>query len=189
MNNTRLLNGVNIFNAIGFQVGWFVCVTTSSLLGLIFTSIFITFHLYLIRRYAKEFFLKKEICWILIIFIIGFLIEMLFFSLGILYEDIQNPYFTYFITSPLWIICLWLLFATALRTSLAFLFNRPWLAYLATAIMAPWSYFAGSHLNTQVHINKPILLSLAIISIVWVFALWIITYIKHFYFEDIFYDN
>ncbi len=76
MNNTRLLNGVNIFNAIGFQVGWFVCVTTSSLLGLIFTSIFITFHLYLIRRYAKEFFLKKEICWILIIFIIGFLIEM-----------------------------------------------------------------------------------------------------------------
>ncbi|MES2822999.1 MAG: DUF2878 domain-containing protein [Pseudomonadota bacterium] len=189
MSNTKALTGVKIFNAIGFQVGWFVCVTTSNLLSLTFTTIFLAIHLLLIRFYSKEFFLKKEIYWLLIILTIGFLVEMLLFSLGILYEEIQTPYLTYFITSPLWIICLWVLFATALRISLAFLFNRPLLAYLATALMAPWSYFAGSHLNEQVDINKPILLSLAIISMVWVFALWIITHIKHFYFEDIFYDN
>jgi hypothetical protein len=189
MNNKKALSGVKIFNAIGFQIGWVVCVSKTNLFGLTFTIAFLIIHLFLIRLYSREFFLKKEIYWILIILIIGFLIEMLFFSLGVLHTDIKTPYLTYFIISPPWIICLWLLFATALRTSLSFLFNRPWLAYLATAIMAPCSYLAGSHLNTQVDINKPIILSLAIISMVWVCALWVFTHIKHFYFEDIFYDR
>ncbi len=189
MSNNKYLHGIKIFNAIGFQIGWFVCVSTINLVGLSFAITFIIIHLILLRCYSNKFLFVKEVSWIFTILTIGFLIETLFFSMGVLYKDIQTPYLTYLITPPFWILYLWLLFATSLRTSLSFLFNKPWVAYLTTAIMAPCSYFVGANLNTHVDINDPLALSIAIISVVWVFALWVITHIKHFYFEDIFYDS
>ena len=183
------LNGIKIFNAIGFQIGWFVCILKENLFSLALTVTLTLTHLLLIHFYKDKLLLKKEIYWLLIVAVIGFVIETLFFSIGVISENTPTLYWTHIITPPLWMVYLWLLFATSLRTSLSFLFNMHWPAYLLTGIIAPCSYFAGSHLNAHVEINEPMALNLAIISVAWVFALWLLKNIKHFYFEDIFYDN
>ncbi len=186
MSSSISLKGINIFNAIGFQIGWFICILKGNFLGLAFAIIFTITQLFLLYLYSDKFLLKKEIFWLMVIIIIGFCIETLFFSSGILYEYIHPAVPMHFVAPPLWIIYLWLLFATALRTSLSFLFNKHWIVYLVTAIAAPSSYFAGDHLNTTVNINEPIAISLVIIGLVWIFTLWIIKNLKHYYFEDIF---
>src|SRR5690606_35510821 len=48
---------------------------------------------------------------------------------------------------PVWLICLWVLFATTVNHSLYWLAPYPWLAALLTGFFAPVSYYAGVQLS------------------------------------------
>jgi Protein of unknown function (DUF2878) len=138
--------------------------------------------------YIRKFSLIKEISWLAAFLAIGFVVEMLFLNAGILIPSrSEKPFFDIFLP-PLWLLCLWLLFATSMRTSLKLLFHKKWLGYLVSLIFAPASYYAGDILNTDIDIGTPLLLNLSIIGVTWLCAMGFIFMMQRYYFEDIFND-
>jgi hypothetical protein len=57
-------------------------------------------------------------------------------------------------TAPLWIIALWMLFATTLRHSLAWLQRRPLVSAACGALGGPLAYFGGARLGALV-VERP----------------------------------
>jgi Protein of unknown function (DUF2878) len=49
--------------------------------------------------------------------------------------------------APVWILAMWVSFATTLNVSLRWLRGRSWLAVLVGAVLAPLAYFAGARLG------------------------------------------
>jgi hypothetical protein len=146
-------------------------------------------HFWLLNRFQQTHNIKKEIIWLLIIVCCGVAIETVFFSAGFLYTNIHSITLGRVIFPPIWLISLWLVFAIAMRTSLSFLFIKPWLSYLLIAITIPLNYKAGASLNNNIGINEPYLVSLGLITVVWVTFLVYIIELKRHFFEDIFNDR
>jgi len=184
-------NAYKIFNAIIFQAGWLICVLTSNVMSLIFTATYIAIHLLFLYCKNKKFSLIREIFWLALFIVLGFICESAFFNSGILYKTDLTSSSTLelslnqFIFPPIWLLCLWALFSISMRTSLLFILNKPLLAYALIIVMSPCSYYAGAKLNTQVDIAQPLILNLSIIGLTWVFVMASIIVIKRHYFKDI----
>ena len=179
-----------ISNAISFQVGWFICILTNTAMSTIFTLSYILSYFIYLYFFTKKPSLKREAFWIGLFIIVGFLCETLFFTSGVLYKTdppLGNNSITFngLIAPPAWLLCLWALFATSMRTSLEFMFRKASLAYVLMFVMAPCSYYAGAKLNTQVEIGQPLILHLFVIGLTWVAAFNCIYSLKHRYFQDI----
>ena len=172
--------------AIAFQLGWFICIMAGNALGLAYTIIFVIAHLIFLKTTLNKVLWLKESLWLLIVFIGGFLLEALTFSAGFLYSKTQPIFFDYLIFPPLWLLNLWLLFAIALRTCLSFVFTAPRIAYFISVVAIPLNYYAGAQLNAEVDVTSPYILSLALISLQWIFLLWCLVQTKRYFFEDIF---
>ncbi len=113
------------------------------------------------------FIVKKRFEWplIAIIAVTGFIVDNALTQLGVF--SFQSPSLLFI---PLWLICLWVLFATTLNHSLDWLKDRLWLAALLGAISGPMSYLAGSKL-ADVSLSSPPLFSLLCISVCWAILL------------------
>lgn len=70
---------------------------------------------------------------------------------------------------PLWMISLWMAFATTINVSLAWLQQRLPLASALAAIGGPLSYYAGARLGGMIF-SEPLWLSIAAIAILWAAA-------------------
>lgn len=168
---------------VAFQIGWFVCVATNNFLSFIYTLLFSAIYLSLAKQPKDS--LYKEFLWIVLVTSLGFILETISFSAGFLYSSAPTKF--YVITfPPLWLVNLWILFAIALRTCLTFVFEKPLLTYLVSSIAIPINYYAGAALNDDVAVNDPYLISLGLISVLWVSLLWLLNSVKRYYFEDIF---
>jgi hypothetical protein len=172
--------------AIAFQIGWLVCIMVGNTLGIAYTLAFILAHFVFLNITLKKVLWFKEILWLLVVFAGGFFLETLIFSAGFLYSKTPPIFFNHLIIPPMWLLNLWLLFALALRTCLSFVFAVPKLTYLISTIAIPLNYYAGTQLNTDVDLNSPYIISLALISLLWVFLLWCLIQTKRYCFEDIF---
>lgn len=179
-------NASKIAYALAFQLGWFACIMAGNTLGVVYTTVFISAHFIFLKLKLNKVLWFKESLWLLVVFISGFIVETLIFSAGFLYLKTPPIFFDHLILPPLWLLNLWLLFALALRTCLSFVFTAPKLTYLISTIAIPLNYYAGTQLNDDVNLNSPYLLSLALISLLWVFLLWCLIQTKHYCFEDIF---
>lgn len=175
-----------IVYAIAFQIGWFICIMARKELVFAYTAIFIFAHVIFLKVNLNKVLWFKEILWLLIVFMGGFILETLVFSAGFLYSKTPPIFLDNFIVPPAWLLSLWVLFALALRTCLAFIFSTPKATYLISIIAIPLNYYAGTQLNTDVNLNHPYILSLAFISLLWVFLLWCLIQAKRYCFEDIF---
>jgi hypothetical protein len=71
--------------------------------------------------------------------------------------------------APLWMLCLWMAFATTLNYSLRWLMRRPVAAALGGAIGGPLAYLAGARLGALELATPAITLSL--IALLWVSAM------------------
>lgn len=172
--------------AVAFQVGWFICILGGNFFSFIYTFIFLTAHFWYLFHNKKM--LSMELLWVFLIFSSGLILETISFSSSFLYSissTSTNP-FKHLIIPPLWLLNLWILFAIALRTCLSFIFTKPILSYLMAFIAIPINYYAGAELNGNVFINRPYMLSLALITLMWVLFLWLLIKLKNSYFEDIF---
>lgn len=171
------------FYAIAFQVGWFVCVATSTFLSFIYTIAFASIYIGLTKRHSTP--LKKELLWIAAVLSLGFVLETISFSVGFLVSTTPIK-FGVIVLPPFWLLNLWVLFAVALRTCLSFVFEKPVLTYLVSSVAIPINYYAGAALNEDVAVNDPYLISLGLISVLWVSLLWLLNSLKRYYFGDIF---
>jgi hypothetical protein len=179
-------NSSKIAYAIAFQLGWFICIMAGNTIGFFYTIIFVAAHFFYLKTALNRVLWFKESLWLLIVFIGGFLLETLTFSAGFLYSRTQPVLFDHLTLPPLWLLNLWLLFAVALRTCLTFVFTSPRITYYISAVAIPLNYYAGAQLNADVDVNHPYILSLALISLQWIFLLWCLIKIKNHCFEDIF---
>lgn len=144
-----------ILNLAIFQAGWIVCVVGGNLYALAYTAIALLIH----HRYVLE----KNSEWKLIamVTLVGCLWDILMAHSGIVhYADAGLP------GIPVWLICLWVLFATTFMHSLSWLSRYLWIAAFLAAVLGPASYWIGSELS-DAYFGTSILTSLVIMAAGW----------------------
>ena len=152
----KLLSNKLLQNALLFQTGWFACVLGGDAIALL--------SLVLICFIHARFFVAKRSEWILITLVLlcGICVDNILAWQGIFsFGDHLNV-----LLIPLWLACLWALFATTLLHSLSWLNNRLLLASAFGALLAPLSYLGGGKL-AGVQLMEPTLLSLIVIGFCW----------------------
>ncbi len=144
------------------QVGWLACAHGAARglpwLGPLTVGIYLVLHLLWIPQRGRE--LKT----ILVTGVLGLGIDSLKKVTGLLtYQPglVEVPWL-----APFWIVAMWMLFASALNTSLKWLQGRYWLAAPLGAIFGPLSYVAGAGLGA-VRFNHSMTLSVAVLALVW----------------------
>jgi len=144
-----------LINLVLFQLGWFVCVLGGNSYAVAFTLIVLLLHRWLVLDNPRE--------WKLIgvIVLVGCLWDTAMAQSGVIrYAD------GFIAGIPLWLICLWTLFATTFMHGLLWLRRFPWLAGLLAGVLGPASYWFGANL-TEAELRVPLYMSLAIMAAGW----------------------
>lgn len=179
---------LKICNAVGFYIGWFVCVTFGNFAAVTFTAAFIAINLFWQHQLNKNLNLKKEIYWLGIVATLGILIDSILFSTNVLVSLTPLTSFYSIIFPPVWLVCLWVLFASSLRISLTWLLRKTALCFLLVALFAPLNYWIGATIVPEIDIPISYVVSLPSISVLWLCFLWLLVTFKQYAFEDIFHD-
>ena len=149
-------------NALLFKIGWWSCVILGSqnqanlafVLGL--CLLMIHFMYVSIHR-------VRDLKVIISITAVGFVIDSLLSYLGV-FQFPQNAENNFF--APIWLVSLWMLFATTLEYSLRKLENKPWSSFLFGFLGGPVSYAAGRGFEILVFPNH-FYISLLIVGLIW----------------------
>jgi hypothetical protein len=152
---TRLSDRV-WFNAAWFQVTW-LCLVLGRENLLPFSAALIILHLVMVRDLWAELLRLSSIA------SIGISIDALLSVTGFFQ-------FTGDAIIPLWLIGLWLVFATTLTRSLAWLARYPALVVGAGALVLPLNYWVGMRLGA-VEFPQSLILTLATMSVLWMVTL------------------
>lgn len=144
-----------IINLGIFQIGWFVCILAGNIAAIIFTAAALLIHGKWLVQQQRE--------WLLIAVLtsVGCLWDYMLARCGLIEFAGGGSYLL-----PLWMVCLWLLFATTVSHSLAWLRRYLWLAALLAAIAAPASYYAGTLISDS-QLTSPIEIPLLVIAAGW----------------------
>lgn len=146
---------LKFFNLLMFQLGWAVCILGGNLMAVIYSVIALLIH----HRYL----VKSKSEWQLIgwVVLVGIAWDSLLVFLGlIIYSH------TGWFSLPVWMVCLWVLFATTFMHSLFWLARLLWLAAISAAIFGPMSYWAGVNLSDASFGASPIT-SMMVIAAGW----------------------
>lgn len=119
-----------VVNGVLFQLGWFGAVLGGNQWALGCLFVFSCLHqTFFVRRYSEWFL-------VLIVAALGISIDSLLFHYSLLVQSGDG-----FI--PLWLACLWCMFALTLCHAFSWLQGRLWLAAVLGGIAGPSSYLAG----------------------------------------------
>jgi hypothetical protein len=156
---------MRLLNFLTFYLGWFACVAGAAngrlWLGPALVIALLALHLYLSGN------LRLEVRLIVLIGLFGFAFDSLLAAAGLYaFEHIgAAPWLC-----PPWMVALWMLFATTLNTSMAWLDRSRVLAAVLGATGGAASYAAGARLGAiDLHANT--LVSLTGIALAWAFAM------------------
>jgi hypothetical protein len=144
-----------IVNLAIFQAGWIVCVVGGDLYAIVYTAIALLIHHWYVLEKNSEWQL------IAIVTVVGSLWDILMALSGMLYYADSG-----FLGIPIWLICLWALFATTFMHSLSWFSRYLWIAAVFAAVMGPASYWFGSELS-DAYFGTPILISLVVMAVGW----------------------
>ena len=138
-----------------FQIGWFCCVIGGDAVAVPATTLILSIH--------AVFFVENQREWLLIagVAAIGWFVDS-----GLTYFSVLEFNVQPILQIPIWLICLWLLFATTLNHSLRWLSHHPLLAPIIAAVCGPLSYLGGSAL-AGVKIAEPLWQSLLLLAVSW----------------------
>ena len=146
--------GSRLLNAALFQLGWFACVLGGDFIAVVVTATILFAHGQLFVLARRE--------WLLIVGValVGIFLDGVWVFSGVLdFPQAQS-------IIPIWLVCLWVIFATSLCHSFYWLQRRLVLASLLGAMAGPSSYLAGAAMAGVV-IAEPRVISIAAISIAW----------------------
>lgn len=144
-----------LINLALFQSGWFICVVGGDVYAIVFTVAALFIHNWLVLSSPVEWKL------ISIVVLVGCLWDVLMAQTGVI--SYGDP--TLF-GIPVWLVCLWLLFATTFMHALFWMNQHLALAVIFAAIFGPASYWAGSKL-TDAELGLPLMTSLLIMAVGW----------------------
>lgn len=151
---------LKLSNFLLFQAGWFVCIFLGDFWAVGITLLIVTLHCYWVVRLSGKSIIN-ELQWIFAVFCCGLLLESLYFG-SVLLVRVDSVAFP-----PIWLLCVWVLFATTIRFSLAWLKPRLLLAAIFAAISAPLSYYAGASISPTVDLVQPATFGLFIVGLTW----------------------
>ena len=143
-----------IANFLLFQATWFVCVLSTESIALYFTCTVLFIHFIAIGSWHKE----KEI--IAICLLLGSTVDSFLGDLNILLFGSEGRII------PLWLACIWVIFGTTIRHSLAWAGRHLILGATVGFFGGPAAYYAGSRL-TDVRLAEPLWQTLLILAITW----------------------
>lgn len=150
-----------LLNFAMFYLGWFACVMGAGRgqlwLGPSAVTALVLLHLYMTPRPVQE------IRLILLTGVFGFAIDTLQASAGLYAFTGTSPAPW---LCPLWMVALWMIFATTLNASMGWLAQRYRLAAVLGALCGPVSYVAGARLGA-IELPAHAGLSLVGIAVVW----------------------
>lgn len=131
-------------NAILFNLAWFaIVVTQSSLLAPAIVAVYLVVHF---RFMGMG---RRELLLVVAVTVFGACVDQLLFQGGVFNLAGQPA------LAPLWLICLWPVFATTLMHAFAGLHNRLFLAVVVGASGGALSYIAGVRL-TDIDFGSPL---------------------------------
>ena len=141
-------------NAALFQAGWWICILGPIEAAIGFTAVYLFAH-------AK--WLLRNTVWqhVVRIVVIGCAMDSFIAFTGILNFGEQRQ------VIPLWLVCIWVMFAPCFFLSLRFLSKLPLVAAATGAIGGTLAYFGGAAIRADVQLGEPILHSVLILAIVW----------------------
>jgi hypothetical protein len=150
-------------NFVAFQCGWFACVICAAhgrpLLGTAAVLLVAALHVGLAARPRAELALLACAALVGLIFDSALAASgWVRYSSGVLLEG----------TAPYWIVAMWVLFATTLNVSLAWLHAHARLAAAFGAVGGPLSFVAGARLGALAFANEPA--ALAALATGWALA-------------------
>lgn len=136
-----------------FQVGWLLCVIGGTVVALPTTAVVLAVHLHLAHQP------RQELQFVVFAILIGLVCDWLLLQAGVLR-------FGEAWLQPLWLLCLWPLFATTFSRVLRVFHGRLLLCAVMGAAAAPISYFGGSRL-AGIELLEPLWLALLVIACTW----------------------
>lgn len=154
----------SLLNLVLYELGWFACVLGAAwdvgALGATLAIGLAVIHLVISDRPEKEWpLMLAAVC-------IGLVVDTLHARLGVL-EFRGHQAGT---VAPLWVLALWLQFATVLHFCLSWLSRRYFLASVLGLIAGPLAFLGGERLGAATF-GDPWLLSLGVIGLSWALAL------------------
>ncbi len=141
---------LSLINYFAFNIGWLACVMWAAsgqpLVGLLVAGLLIIVHLALAKRR------RTEAKLLLYCAAIGTVFDSLLLATG--WVSYPNGEWVPGL-APFWIVAIWVLFASTLNLSMAWLKGRIYLAALMGAVGGPLSYLGGQKLNA-IYLEQPV---------------------------------
>lgn len=152
-----------LVNVVAFYGAWFACVLGAAhqwyLVGPLSVLVLLGLHFYFLPGYAPA----QEIRLLITAGFLGFVLDSLQALLGVFSFMKTGPGAW---ISPLWMVSLWVAFATTLHTSLHWLLGKYGLAALLGAIGGPLSYYSGAQLGA-LRLNPDSTFSFIVMALAW----------------------
>lgn len=148
------------------ELGWFAAVAGAAAgrpwLGPMVAIAVVAVHLIVARGRAGE--------WLLLVVsgLVGLILDGLLKVTGVVAYAADVAPASWL--APVWIVALWLLFATMLNESLAWLQGRPALAAVLGAVFGPASYLAGARLEAA-WFPRSTAVATVVLAVMWAVAL------------------
>lgn len=155
---------VLLVNAGLFQGAWFANVTAPAMWALLATAGVLLAHLVLVRALFGNKSLRREVLWLGLVAAVGWTVETGTFMAQLLVYDAAPSWQLGWV--PGWLLCLWLVFATTFRFSMAFLTQRPLYA-VPVGFLALFSYLGGAALNSSVSLGGSAVSSAVLVGLIW----------------------
>ncbi len=151
-----------IFNALGFQGAWWLCVFGVlwgfPYLGPIAMLIFLVSHMLLMGKG------KSELVFLVLMAIVGTVVDSLKASFGFI--SYMGGYGSVKIIAPLWITAMWTGFSATVNHSLYWIHNRYFLGFMIGAVFGPLAYMVGVNLQA-LSFNYSVPISAVVLAAVW----------------------
>ena len=144
----------SIYNAVVFNVAWLVCVLGGSAVALPVAILVIAIHLIWFSNS------RAEIGLVLVVVLLGVVVDSVLIRSGLLVSPDGGHW------PPLWLVCLWGLFATTLSHSLKWFHTHLGLALIVGGIAGALTYLAGTRLS-DFALREPQSMTLVAMFLVW----------------------
>ena len=151
-----------VFNILGFQICWWICVLSAKTqmiyLGPFFMTIFIMIHFW---KFTDNI---NEVKLIVIFGILGTIIDSMFMYFGIL--SYNGLYSEDILIAPLWITAMWCGFSATINHSMFWLNNKWILSFILGLVFGPLSYVTGAKFGA-IYFFVDIKIIIVVLAIVW----------------------
>ena len=141
-----------IINYLLFQICWVFCIMGTDIMAVCATAFFLISHLYITGSGAKE--LRN----ILLVATAGFSMDVLCAYIGLINLSPGG-------TFPLYLFCVWVIFASTINWSFKFVMERMDLAIL-TGFFSPLAYYAAHKLEKVQYIES-LVQSMLLHALLW----------------------